>query len=671
MGATPITDRKFAPPWRLVDRERAWISSTMKRRGTSSAGRVECADRIRLPQTNTGFKFRMSIAMSKERLPVLLQLLLWAILLVQPAAAVDDPFKRGTPGLSTRNEFLPVDQAYRLDVQFQDGKLAVHWDIADGYYLYRHQFAFQTGSGETLPATLGAGKAKEDEYFGHVEVYYHAADALIEQSPAQAFTLVITSQGCADAGLCYPPATRYFQIDPSAQTATPTTPTARPSVATPGATAAGGGDTSATLWLTMLLLAALGGATLNLMPCVFPILSLKVLSFANHRDQRQALHGLSYMAGVVASFLLVAAALLALKTAGRAVGWGFQLQEPWFVGALAYLFFAMGLSLSGFWALGGSWMGLGGKLADQPGYGGSFFTGVLATLVASPCTAPFMSSALGFAITQPPLQALAVFAALGFGMALPVLLLCLNPRLLAYIPKPGAWMVRFKQALAFPLYATTIWLCWIVGRQTGASGMAIILLGMLLLTFGLWLWQFGAMARGVALASFVLVAMSLGNGLLQEGVNKPAAAADSGFQPYSATALAELRAQGKPVFLNVTADWCITCLTNEKVALDSGAVKDALAHGGITYLKGDWTHYDPAITALLGEFGRSGIPLYVFYPPAPASPVVLPQLLTPSTVVEALRLPATPLAATGPRSADRSLRDQRQGATEHISNQFR
>jgi thiol:disulfide interchange protein DsbD len=626
--------------------------------GSNAAGRMDRTGPIATdppsPRTNLGFKFRMPTSLSnvrlpvlsKARLPVLCQLLFWAVLLVQPAGASDDPFKRSTPGLATRNEFLPVDQAYRPSVEFRDGGLAVHWDIADGYYLYRHQFAFMTDDGRTLAATLEPGKPKEDEYFGHVEVYYQTADAVIEQPPAQPFTLAVTSQGCADAGLCYPPATRYFTVDPGARTALPTAAPPRPAspVATTAATTATPSETSTTVWLSMLLLAALGGATLNLMPCVFPILSLKVLSFASHRDQRQALHGLSYTVGVVASFLLVAGALLALKAAGRAVGWGFQLQEPWFVGALAYLFFAMGLSLSGFWALGGSWMGLGGKLAGQPGYGGSFFTGVLATLVASPCTAPFMSSALGFAITQPPLQSLAVFAALGFGMALPVLLLCLNPRLLAYIPKPGAWMVRFKQALAFPLYATAIWLCWIVGRQTGASGMAVVLLGMLLLTFGLWLWQFGNVARAAALASFALVAGSLGNGLLEVTATKSATAAEAGFQPYSATALAELRAQGKPVFLNVTADWCITCLTNEKVALSSSAVKDAFTFGGITYLKGDWTHYDPAITALLGEFGRSGIPLYVFYPPAPAEPVVLPQLLTPSMVVAALRLPAAPVA---------------------------
>jgi len=585
--------------------------------------------------------------MLNRRLPLLLSLLLCA-LLSQFCIAAGDPFK--SPGrnsdLVAHDEFLPVDQAYKPSANFQSGKLAIHWEIAEGYYLYRHQFAF-SADGQALDATIPAGKAKEDEFFGHVEVYYHGIDIILEALPTHPFTLAITSQGCADAGLCYPPATRFFRIDPAAQTAAATTaptPTINGAAIDPTSASAA---TSIGAWLTILLLAALGGATLNLMPCVFPVLSLKVLSFANHRDQRQALHGLSYMAGVIGSFLLVAGLLLGLKAAGRAVGWGFQLQEPWFVGALAYLFFAMGLSLSGFWALGGSWMGLGGKLAEQPGYSGSFFTGVLATLVASPCTAPFMSSALGFAVTQPALPALSVFAALGFGMALPVLLLCLNPKLLARIPKPGAWMVRFKQVLAFPLYATAIWLCWIVGRQTGASGMALILAGALLLTLGLWLWQFGTFSRVVAALSFALMVASLNDSLLKATSSAPDnAAAET--QPYSAATLASLRAASKPVFLNVTADWCITCLTNEKIALSSRSVKEAFASHGITYLKGDWTHYDPALTALLAQFGRSGIPLYVFFPAdARAKPIVLPQLLTPSTVVEALTPATPPVAAAG------------------------
>jgi thiol:disulfide interchange protein len=584
--------------------------------------------------------------MSYRRLPLFLVLL--GALLSQICAAADDPFKKPNRGteLVAHDEFLPVDQAYKPTAEFRDGKLAVRWQIAEGYYLYRHQFAFAATDGATISADIPAGKVKEDEFFGRVEVYYHNVDVALGPLPAQPFTLAVTSQGCADAGLCYPPTTRYFHIDPAAQTAAPTTAptsTGQNSTKPNNNTSPSNENIGIGAWFSILLFAALGGATLNLMPCVFPVLSLKVLSFANHRDQRQALHGLSYMAGVIGSFLLVAGLLLGLKTAGRAVGWGFQLQEPWFVGALAYLFFAMGLSLSGFWALGGSWMGLGGKLAEQPGYSGSFFTGVLATLVASPCTAPFMSSALGFAVTQPALPALSVFAALGFGMALPVLLLCLNPKLLARIPKPGAWMVRFKQVLAFPLYATAIWLCWVIGRQTGASGMALILGGALLLTFGLWLWQFGTWSRIVAAASFVLVAMSLSNVLLQ--TSGPQTAANDS-RPYNAATLAELRAAGKPVFLNVTADWCITCLTNEKIALGSNTVKAAFANQGITYLKGDWTHYDAAITELLGQFGRSGIPLYVYFPAdASAQPIVLPQLLTPSMVVDAITPVATPVAA--------------------------
>lgn len=570
--------------------------------------------------------------------------LLLAVLLCSAgiAHAVADPFKSKslvTKNLVTKDEFLPFERAYVLDARVDSDALRLSWQIHDGYYLYRHQFKFTSADGESLTAELPAGKGKEDEYFGHVEVYYHDLEVVLKPLPAQPFTLAVTAQGCADAGLCYPPTTKYFRVDPTAQTATPAdAPTAQPSAnkatATPIApVSAGLGE-----WLAILLLAALGGSILNLMPCVFPVLSLKALSFAGHREQHQGWHGFSYTAGVICSFLLVAGALLALKAAGQAVGWGFQLQQSWFVGGLAYLFFAMGLSLSGFWELGGSWMGLGGKLASRGGYSGSFFTGVLATLVASPCTAPFMGSALGFAATQPPLQALAVFAALGFGMALPMLILCLSPRLLAYIPKPGAWMDRFKQLLAFPLYATTLWLCWIVGRQTGANGMAAILGGMLALTFALWLWRFGLVARALAAASLALALAVLGSPLLvADATAKTNASVSSDWKPYSAETLAQLRAAGTPVFVNATADWCITCLTNEKIALSTATVKDAFRRNGITYLKADWTNYDPAITALLAQFGRNGIPLYILFPADPdAEPLVLPQLLSPTRVVEAV-----------------------------------
>jgi thiol:disulfide interchange protein DsbD len=447
------------------------------------------------------------------------------------------------------------------------------------------------------------------------------------------FTLEVTSQGCADAGLCYPPQTQQFAIDPQARTATPiaTGKTAKPAAPTAAMPATAATALDAGGWLTLLLGALLGGAILNLMPCVFPVLSLKVLSFANHKEQSQAKHGVIYTLGVIASFVAVAAILLGLKTGGAAVGWGFQLQQPWFVGGLAYLFFAMGLSLSGFWELGGSWLNFGGTLASRSDYTGSFFTGVLATVVASPCTAPFMATALGFAITQPPLPALAVFATLGLGMALPVLLLCLNPALLRKMPRPGNWMIRFKQALAFPLYATAIWLCWIVGRQAGASAMAIVLLGALLVTLALWLWRFAPLARITAVLCLIGALSMLGSAWVNTAAT--VAHSDDGWQPYQAETLADLRKAGKPVFIDLTADWCITCLTNEKVALDRDPVKQAFAAHNVTLLRGDWTQYDPAITALLAQFGRSGVPLYLYYP-AGGEAVILPQLLTPGIVID-------------------------------------
>lgn len=550
------------------------------------------------------------------------------------SSAAPDPFGGAAPKNSVvvHDEFLPVEQAYQVLIDFSADHLLVHWDIAEGYYLYRHSFGFKTLDGVDLQAQIPPGKGKEDEYFGHVEVYYHNLDVPLQGAPASPFTLVVTSQGCADAGLCYPPQTQHFAVDPQARTVAPLAtpgPAQTPAAPAPTPTAP---PLGASGWLTLLLGALLGGAILNLMPCVFPVLSLKVLSFANHKEQSQALHGLVYTLGVVASFVAVAALLLALKAGGSAVGWGFQLQQPWFVGVLAYLFFAMGLSLSGYWEFGGGWLSFGGTLASRTDYSGSFFTGVLATVVASPCTAPFMATALGFAITQPPGPALAVFATLGFGMALPVLLLCLHPTLLTRLPRPGNWMIRFKQALAFPLYGTAIWLCWIVGRQAGTTAMAVLLLGALLLALALWLWRFAPLARIVAALCLAGALGFLGSAWLTA---TPTGAASDDWLPYKAETLADLRKAGKPVFIDLTADWCITCLTNEKVALGRAPVRRAFVERGVTLLRGDWTQYDPAITALLAQFGRNGVPLYLYYP-AGGEPVVLPQLLTPGIVLDTL-----------------------------------
>ena len=379
--------------------------------------------------------------------------------------------------------------------------------------------------------------------------------------------------------------------------------------------------------------------TTSLLPCVFPVLSLKVLAFANDKQHSHVIHGSVYTAGVILSFVAVAAILISLQAAGEAIGWGFHLQSPWFVAALAYLFFVMGLSLSGFIELGSQWMNTGNKLAAKPGYSGSFFTGVLATIVASPCTAPFMGTALGFAVTQPTAIALTVFAALGFGMALPLLVLSCSPKLLNKIPKPGPWMEKLKEILAFPLYATAVWLAWVVGKQTGVNGMASLLIGCVLISFAIWMWQGKTVTRCIAVLCAATALGLLSSPLLQSTDSKTAN--NENWQAYTPSALTQLRQQGKPVFLNITADWCITCLANEKITLNTDSVQQAFNDSGIHYLKGDWTNHDPEITQLLRQYGRTGIPLYVVYGSVDSAQgavqgQVLPQILTTNIVLEAI-----------------------------------
>jgi thiol:disulfide interchange protein DsbD len=396
--------------------------------------------------------------------------------------------------------------------------------------------------------------------------------------------------------------------------------------------------------------ALMGGLILNLMPCVFPVLSLKVLSLAHsaHGSQRkQRLHGIAYTGGVLVSFLALAVVLLLLQAGGAAIGWGFQLQHPWFVGALVFLFFVMGLSMSGMVEFGTSLMGMGTNLQEQEGYSGSFFTGVLASVVASPCTAPFMGAALGFAFTQSMPVALTVFLSLGLGMALPFLVLSFVPALARLLPKPGAWMLGFRQFLAFPLYATAVWLLWVLGHQGGVDAMALVAGACVLLALAAWAWQRRHRRSGVwhtvwlvvSLASVVAAASTLFSPFLRTNTDVAVIAETSGanVEPYSAARFAALRAEGKPVFVNMTAAWCITCLVNEKVALGTGAVAKAMAEKGVTYLKGDWTNNDPAITEVLRHYDTSGVPLYLMFPADPNAPAeVLPQILTESAVLEAL-----------------------------------
>ncbi len=397
----------------------------------------------------------------------------------------------------------------------------------------------------------------------------------------------------------------------------------------------------AKLWL-ILLMAASGGLILNLMPCVFPVLSLKALALAANsgQQQQQRQDAVAYSLGVVVSFLVLAGSLLFIRAAGTAVGWGFQLQSPWLVASLAYLLFALGLSLSGVVQFGLGLMNAGSSLTSQKGPKGSFFTGVLAVVVASPCTAPFMGGALGYAVTQPPAIALLIFAALGLGMALPFLLLAYFPTLARALPKPGAWMDTLKQLLAYPLYLSAVWLAWVFGRQVGIDGLALLLCGAVAIALACWLWgQWQVKRQGIlqptvafALLGLALLCIWLPYAAAPASTN---ASAEAAWQRWSPERLAELKAANRPVLVNMTADWCITCLVNERVALDTESSKAALALYDVTYLKGDWTRRDAAITDYLHHYQRDGVPLYVLYWPG-QPPEVLPQILTPDTLRQTL-----------------------------------
>lgn len=401
--------------------------------------------------------------------------------------------------------------------------------------------------------------------------------------------------------------------------------------------------------LPAVLLAFLGGVILNLMPCVFPVLSIKALSLLKHSNytaRQTRLHGVVYTGGVLSSFAGLALLLIALKAGGTQIGWGFQYQSPLFVVLVAYLMFAVGLSLSGVFTLGASVAGVGSTLAERPGYTGSFFTGVLAAIVATPCTAPFMGAAIGYALVKPPLQLLAVFLSLGLGLALPYLLLTLWPLLRRHMPRPGVWMEWLKQALAFPMYAAAVWLVWVLAQQAGPNAIGFALGGMVIIAFAAWIFQNTRngqaatrhVGSGVAIAALVLAVVSGYAGVANSTpAQSVATSTDKNWEAYSPQRLQNLRAQGKPVFINFTAAWCISCLVNDRVALQQASVVNAFREQGIAYLKGDWTNQDREISAKLAEFGRSGVPLYLYFPAGTdAEPVVLPQILTPEIVLSAL-----------------------------------
>ena len=507
----------------------------------------------------------------------------------------------------------------------------------------------------TIAGAPLAGAADRDAYF------YPYDDKLIDHAKPQA-----VDRGAQGLTLALAPGYAFTQGKPPGQavgvlqadgkvyevTATPgpaapgTSGLGPPQGAAPGAAASG-----PLALLAYMASAFLGGLILNLMPCVFPVLSLKAASLAGHGGSPGAARaeGLAFLGGVMATFLALAGLLIVVRAGGSTVGWGFQLQSPAVVAALCLVMLAAALNMSGLFEIGTSIQGLGQGLADRGGLAGAAFTGVLAVVVAAPCTAPFMAGALGYALTQPAGQALAVFAALGFGFAAPFTLLAFTPALTRRLPRPGAWMEGLKKTLAFPMFGAAAWLAWVMASLAGSDGLKLILAAGVVLAFGAWVYgiaQRRRIAGGRPLAQYALAAVA---GALCIGAvaleAEPKAAPP---EPWSPERVAELQAQGKPVFVNFTAAWCVTCQVNEQVAFSSGEVARAFKRSGAVYLVADWTKPDPRIAKALAEQGRAGVPLYLIYGAAGGAPKVLPQILTPALVASALDTASSPSRSMSP-----------------------
>ena len=397
-------------------------------------------------------------------------------------------------------------------------------------------------------------------------------------------------------------------------------------------------------FIVALLLAVAGGVLLNVMPCVFPILSLKALSLARGGVSEAVARrdALAYAAGVVLVCTALGGTILLLRAGGAQIGWAFQLQDPRVITALLLLMTAIALNLAGLFEVALPGGGGGQALAGQAGAAGSFWTGALAAFVATPCAGPFMAGALGAALVLPPVAGLLVFAGLGIGLALPFVAIAFIPALRRRLPRPGPWMLTFRRILAVPMFATAAALAWVLGRQAGVPGMTLGLAGALVL--GLALWWLGLRQRGgggtvllpaaIGLAAAVAALLMVGR-MPEANAAGAGASATLGAEPFSAARLAALQAAGKPAFVYFTADWCLTCKVNERGALASDAVAAAFKRAGVTVLEGDWTNGDAAITAFLDSRGRSGVPLYLFYG-RDGSATELPQLLTTGALLAAV-----------------------------------
>ncbi|AIF45813.1 protein-disulfide reductase DsbD family protein [Dyella japonica] len=553
---------------------------------------------------------------------------------------------------------LPAEQAFHLEAIAKDRQhLLLRWTMAKGYYLYRDQTTLKlkdTGGLSLARPEWPAGVEHEDAHFGKTTVFFDQVEVPVaiegDTAGRNAVNLDASFQGCQDGGICYPLMTRALSIELSG--AAPTSgAVAEPAPEMPPANLAQG-PLEVSL-LTALLLALGGGLVLNLMPCVLPVLSIKAVGMLESGESpaKARSHALFYTAGVLSSFALIGIAIVALRSAGHALGWGAQLQQPVVVGVLACVMFAVGLSMSGMVQFGTSLGNVGSSLASRSGHAGDFFTGVLAVAVASPCTAPFMGSALAYAFAAPMINALLVFLMLGIGLALPFLAVGFVPALARLLPRPGAWMETLKQILAFPMYLTAAWLVWVLAHQRGADAVGLVLVAAVLLAATLW-WFERSRSRGAVSRVFVVVlaALTLVPLFYLSKVQAPAQAvvATDGVVAYSPEKLAELRKAGTPVFVDMTADWCVTCKANEHAVLDTEAFRELLKKTGAVYMKGDWTDVNPTIAAFLQQYHSPGVPLYVVFPKDGGEGRKLPTVLTSSLVEDALTKAAGNPVATTP-----------------------
>jgi thiol:disulfide interchange protein DsbD len=508
-----------------------------------------------------------------------------------------------------------------------------------------------------LPGVIDNAAAVQARWDGSIWLARVALSPQRSESPAS-MQAVLVVDSAQPGGSTAPAKARSAEGPPGLQVAVavsgtwPSAPASGPSGSPAISVPAGDAGASAAGLAGALLLAFLGGMLLNLMPCVFPVLSLKVLALTAHGSSRRTLlaGGLAYLAGVVLSFVALAALLLALRAGGEQLGWGFQLQAPGFVAALAMLFTLIGLNLLGVFEFGSVLPGsLAAARARHP-VADSALTGVLAVAVASPCTAPFMGASLGLAVTLPAWQALVVFAALGLGMAAPYLAACAWPGLARALPRPGVWMARFKTLMAFPMLATVIWLVWVLGQQAGIDAVAALLTVLLALALAAWAFgapDFGRRARaGFGSVALVLLALALAWAWpsLRErpqATGSPTAdplapTADSRWQAWSPERVQQALAQGRPVFVDFTAAWCVTCQFNKRNALADAQVLADFQARQVLLLRADWTQRDARITEALAALGRNGVPVYVLMSPQSTGPRLLSEILSVRELREAI-----------------------------------